>query len=64
MHSDIRQARPGKCPKCGMDLLPEGTRFGLLQHMISSPFHLAVMLTAMLVLIGSGHDDDALNGVR
>jgi hypothetical protein len=48
----VRPAR-AKCPKCGMDLLPEGTRFGLLQHMISSPFHLAVMLTAMLVLMAA-----------
>jgi heavy metal-binding protein len=51
MHSDIRQAGPGKCPRCGMDLLPQGIRFGLLRHMISSPLHLAVMLTAMLVLM-------------
>ena len=25
MHPDVDQAKPGKCPKCGMDLLPEGT---------------------------------------
>jgi Cu+-exporting ATPase len=25
MHSDVRQAGPGKCPRCGMALLPEGT---------------------------------------
>ena len=23
MHPDVRQAAPGKCPKCGMDLLLE-----------------------------------------
>jgi len=34
MHSEVRQANPGKCPKCGMDLLPEGTRFALLRHMV------------------------------
>jgi P-type Cu+ transporter len=29
MHREIRQVQPGKCPKCGMALVPEGTRFGL-----------------------------------
>jgi hypothetical protein len=53
MHSDIRRAGPGKCLKCGMDLVPEGTRFGLLRHVISSPFHLAVMLGAMLALMAA-----------
>ncbi len=50
MHSGVRQAGPGKCPKCGMDLLPEGTRFGLLRHMISNPFHVAVMAALMVAL--------------
>ncbi len=39
MHSDVRQPGPGKCSKCGMDLLPEGTRFALVRHMMSSPLH-------------------------
>lgn len=53
MHSDIRQAGPGKCPRCGMGLLPEGTRFGLLRHMISSPLHLAVMAALMVALMAA-----------
>jgi Heavy metal binding domain len=53
MHSDVRQAGPGQCPKCGMDLLPEGTRFGLLRHMISSPLHVIVMVAAMIVLMAA-----------
>ena len=48
MHSDVRMPGPGKCPKCGMDLLPEGTRFALLQHMLGNPMHVAVMAAAML----------------
>jgi hypothetical protein len=36
-----------------MDLLLEGTRFGLLRHMISSPLHLAIMVAAMLVLMAA-----------
>jgi Heavy metal binding domain len=55
MHSDVRQSKPGKCPRCGMALLPEGTRFGLLRHMISSPLHLAVM--AVVRADGGSHDD-------
>jgi hypothetical protein len=49
MHSDIRQPTPGKCTKCGMDLVPEGTRFALLRHMVSSPRHLAMMVALMAV---------------
>jgi hypothetical protein len=34
-----------------MDLVPEGTRFGMLRHMISSPKHLVVMTALMDVLM-------------
>ena len=53
MHSDVRELAPGKCPKCGMGLLPEGTRFALLRHMMSNPWHLA-MLAAMVALMAAG----------
>jgi hypothetical protein len=53
MHSDVRQPNPGKCPKCGMDLVPEGTRFAMLRHMTSSPLHLAVMVGVMLALMAA-----------
>ncbi|MGD0024198.1 MAG: heavy metal-binding domain-containing protein [Xanthobacteraceae bacterium] len=51
MHPDVRQPTPGKCPKCGMDLLPEGTRFGMLRHMISSPSHLMIMAAVMVAVM-------------
>ena len=51
MHAEARQEGPGKCPRCGMKLLPEGTRFALFRHMISSPLHLAAMLAVMLALM-------------
>ena len=47
MHSDVRRPSPGKCPKCGMNLVREGTRFALLRHMISSPLHLVLMAAVM-----------------
>lgn len=62
MHSDVRQPSPGKCPKCGMDLLPEGTRFGLIRHVISSPLHLAIMAVVMVAVMAAVGDDDALTG--
>jgi hypothetical protein len=34
-----------------MDLLPEGTRFAMLRHIVSSPVHLVVMGAAMLALM-------------
>ena len=51
MHSDVRQSNPGKCPKCGMDLMPEGTRFALLRHMVSNPLHLVIMAAAMVAVM-------------
>lgn len=51
MHKDVRQAGPGKCPKCGMALLPEGARFGMVRHMMSNPLPLIVMGAIMVVLM-------------
>jgi hypothetical protein len=51
MHPDVRETRPGKCPRCGMALMAEGTRFGLLRHMLSSPMHIAVMAAVMIALM-------------
>jgi hypothetical protein len=53
MHSGVRQPNPGKCPKCGMALLPEGTRFGLLRHMLSSPLHLIIMGGVMIAVMAA-----------
>ena len=60
MHTSVRQAGPGKCSACGMDLVPEGTRFGLLRHMAGSPLHLGVMLGGDGRPDGGGDDVDAL----
>lgn len=54
MHPSVRLAKPGKCPKCGMDLMPEGTRFGLLRHMMSSPLHLLIMAALMIAVMAVG----------
>jgi hypothetical protein len=51
MHADVRQPGPGKCPKCGMELLPEGTRFAMLRHIARSPLMLAVMAAIMVVVM-------------
>jgi len=53
MHSDVREPGPGKCPKCGMSLLPEGTRFAIIRHMISNPVHLGIMATVMLAVMAA-----------
>ena len=53
MHTDIRQPSPGKCTKCGMDLVLEGTRFALLRHMVSSPLHLGIMVALMAVVMAA-----------
>ena len=51
MHGEVRRSDPGLCARCGMPLVPEGTRFALLRHMIGSPRHLATMLAVMLALM-------------
>jgi hypothetical protein len=53
MHADVRAAWPAKCPRCGMALLREGTRFALLKHMASRPLHLAVMIAVMAMLMAA-----------
>jgi hypothetical protein len=50
MHKDVRQATPGKCPHCGMALLPEGTRFAIIRHIMASPMHIAFMAAVMIGL--------------
>ena len=53
MHPEVREANAGKCPECGMALLPEGTRFALLRHMMT-PLHLAIMAAVMIaVMVGT-----------
>jgi Heavy metal binding domain len=52
-HPGIRQSTPGNCPRCGTALLADGTRFGLLRHMISNPTHLAVMAALMVAVMAA-----------
>ena len=52
MHSDVRQSASGKCPRCGMALVPENTRFALLRHMFGSPLHIVIMAAVMVAIMG------------
>jgi len=51
MHPEVRQPTSGKCPQCGMELLPQGTRFAMLRHMIKNPWLLIVMVVVMVALM-------------
>ena len=51
MHAQVNQTIPGVCPKCGMDLVPEGARFGMLRHILSMPKHM-LRRPWMLVVMG------------
>ena len=53
MHREVRESAAGKCPKCGMDLLREGTRFALLRHMVSNPWRLLAMATVMAAIMAA-----------
>jgi len=53
MHPDVKAVDGGKCPHCHMDLIPVGTKFGLLRHLFSNPLHVAIMIALMLVLMAA-----------
>jgi heavy metal-binding protein len=53
MDTDVHELAPGKCPRCGMALVPEGARFALLRHMVSSPLHLAAMVAIMAAVMAA-----------
>jgi len=53
MHSRVRQPYPGKCPKCGMELVPEGIQFALFRQMARSPLHLTVMAAIMAAIMAA-----------
>lgn len=54
MHSDVRQSASGKCPRCGMALVPEkNRRFALLRHMFGSPLHIVSMAAVMVAIMGA-----------
>jgi Heavy metal binding domain len=53
MHTSVHQPSPGKCSKCGMDLIADGTRFGLLRHMMSNPLHLIMMVAVMVAIMAA-----------
>ncbi len=53
MHASVLRPLPGNCPECGMALVPEGARFGLLRHIFSNPMHVAVMLALMIAIVAA-----------
>jgi heavy metal-binding protein len=53
MHAEVRETRPGRCPTCGINLVPEGARFKLLRHMLGRPMHIAVMAGIMVVVMAA-----------
>jgi len=50
MHMGVRQPGPGKCPLCGMALVPEGGRFAIIRHALANPLPILVMAAIMVVL--------------
>jgi hypothetical protein len=53
MHASVRHSSPGKCPKCGMALVPENTSFAFLRHMTGSRKHLAIMGVLMVAAMAA-----------
>jgi len=53
MHTDVKASEASKCPRCGMRLVPQGAKYPLLRHMLSSPLHIAIMVAAMLFVMAA-----------
>jgi hypothetical protein len=53
MHSKVRQAQPGKCPDCGMDLVPDDARVGMLIHIAKNPLMLIAMVIVMIAIMAA-----------
>jgi|1185.fasta_scaffold1283123_2 hypothetical protein len=53
MHAGVRASAPGTCPHCHLQLVPEGTRFGILKHMLGSPLNIAIMVAVMLAVMAA-----------
>jgi hypothetical protein len=51
MHTDVKASGASKCPRCGMKLMPQNARHPFLQHMLSSPLHIGIMIAALLALM-------------
>ncbi len=54
MHPEIRRSSPESCSKCGMALVIQGTRFPILRHMLSNPWHLVIMALVMAAIMMMG----------
>jgi hypothetical protein len=53
MHTDVHQSSPGTCAKCGAELVAEGTRFALLQHVLANPLNLVAMTMAATAVMAA-----------
>ncbi|MFH2067927.1 MAG: heavy metal translocating P-type ATPase [Candidatus Omnitrophota bacterium] len=66
MHPEIRQPKPGDCPKCGMHLEPmspaseDGAEDKLLQ-LLSRKFWTGLLLTIPIILLSAGEMVPAIN---
>ena len=52
-HAHIRESYPGRCPACGMALVPEGTRFLVLRHLNGNPSPLLLFAGVIAALLAA-----------
>ncbi len=53
MHPEVRQPQPGKCPKCGMDLVLEGSKPIATKQTIKDFLPLIIIFLVIFILTGA-----------
>ena len=53
MHPEVKADAASKCPRCGMNLVPQGAKYPFLRHMLGSPLHIGIMAAAMLIVMAA-----------
>jgi hypothetical protein len=53
IHTDVHQSSPGTCAKCDAELVPEGTHFALLRHLLANPLNLVAVTIAATAIMAA-----------
>jgi len=69
MHPQVRESQPGKCPKCGMDLVPEGAKPTIFPRRKLADFMPLIVIFAVIatltgIALPYGESPNFFDGMR